>query len=231
MPAADPADAVGVLCALPGELGGLRPPSAASARTVQGLAIHELELAGVRVLACVAGVGKVRAAHAASVLVGAGARRALLVVGTCGGLRRGLEPGALIHCTVAAQVDLAVREDREVPSDSALRAAWEAVAPGASGWFLTADRPVLSPWRRLRLARAYAGPCAADMETAAAASVARAAGVPWAALRAVTDGAALFGAREFLRHYPTQAGRAADTVGRLAASGAFRSVAPRRDAR
>ena len=81
-----------------------------------------------------------------------------------------------------------------------------------AGWFLTADRPVLSLWRRLRLARAFAGPAVADMETAAVAAVASAAGVPWAALRAVTDGATGLGAASFQLHYPRQAGRAADTV-------------------
>lgn len=215
----------GVVCALPEELGTLRQRARAT-RHFQGFELHEIELARVPILAVVSGVGKVRAAHAASALVAAGARRALLVVGTCGGLKRALVPGALVHCTVAAQVDLAVREGREVPSDPGLRAAWGAVAPGFEGWFLTADRPVLSPWRRLRLARAFAGPCVADMETAAVAGVARAAGVPWASLRAVTDRATFLGAREFRRHYPTCAGLAADTVERLVASETFRSVAP-----
>jgi nucleoside phosphorylase len=140
-----------------------------------------------------------------------------LVVGTCGGLRQNLCPGTLVHCTRAAQVDLAVRAGREIDSDPALRAAWRAVAPGEEGWFLTADRPVLSIWRRLRLARAFAGPCVAEMETAAAAVVAQGAGVPWAALRAVTDRATLGGAAAFRIHFQTQAARAADTVGALLA--------------
>jgi adenosylhomocysteine nucleosidase len=218
--------AVGVVCALPGELGSLRQ-RATGRRVSQGFELLELDLGGVHVLACVSGVGKVRAAHAAAALVAAGAGRALLVVGTCGGLRRALAPGTLVHCTVAAQVDLAVRDGREVPSDPGLRAAWVVIAPGAEGWFLTADRPVLSPWRRLRLARAFAGPCVAEMETAAVASVARAAGIPWAGLRAVTDRATFREAREFRQHYPTCAGLAADTVERLVTSDAFGSVAPR----
>jgi nucleoside phosphorylase len=53
------------------------------------------------------------------------------------------------------------------------------------------------------------------METAAVAVVARAAGLPWAALRAVTDGASWLGPAAFRRHYPTQAGRAADTLAAL----------------
>jgi adenosylhomocysteine nucleosidase len=173
----------------------------------------------------VSGVGKVRAAQAASLLISHGVRRGILVVGVCGGLRQSLVPGTLVHCTRAAQTDFGVRADREVQSDPILRAAWRAVVPGVEGWFLTADRPVLSLWRRLRLARAFLGPCVADMETAAAAAVASRAGVPWAALRAVTDqatGGALAG---FKRHYPSQAGRCADTV-----PGLLRGLVPPRGA-
>src|SRR6185503_7841307 len=104
------------------------------------------------------------------------------------------------------------RHAREITADASLRAAWRSVAPGVEGWFLTADRPVLSLWRRLRLARAFAGPCVADMETAAAAAVAHSAGVPWAGLRAVTDRATLAGAAAFHLNFEAQAGRAADTV-------------------
>lgn len=199
-----------VLCALPEELGGLRERASAEHRR-HGVTLLELDLDGRAVLACAGGVGKVRAAHAAALLLAEGAGR-LLVVGTCGGLRRHLGPGALVHCERAAQTDLAVREGREAAPDPALAAAWRVEVPGHQGWFLTADRPVISVWRRLRLARAFAGDCVADMETAAAAAVAVAAGVPWAALRAVTDRASHLTAASFQHHYPVQAGRAADTV-------------------
>lgn len=202
---------VGILCALPEELGSLRE-HARSTRTRAGLAILELEIEGQPALACVSGVGKVMAARAASLLCAEGVERALLVVGTCGGLRSGLGPGALVHCTTAAQVDLAHRHLREVQADARLRAAWQKVLPGEEGWFLTADRPVLSLWRRLRLARAFAGPCVAEMETAAAAAVAQSAGVPWAALRAVTDRASFGGGASFRLHFGSQAPRAADSI-------------------
>lgn len=203
--------AVGILCALPEELGGLRE-HARRTRTRAGLEILELDLEGRTALACVAGVGKVMAARAATLLLAEGVERALLVVGTCGGLRQGLGPGTLVHCTIAAQVDLAHRHLREVPADAGLRQAWRRVLPGPEGWFLTADRPVLSLWRRLRLARAFAGPCVAEMETAAAAAVASAGGVRWAALRAVTDRATLGGGASFRLHFGSQAPRAADSV-------------------
>jgi adenosylhomocysteine nucleosidase len=204
-------DAIGILCALPEELGGLTGRQV-GLRRHHGLELLELDLDGVSALACVGGVGKVLAARAATALVAEGAGRALLVVGVCGGLKRGLRAGDLVHCTRAVQADLAVRAQRESEPAERLLEAWSASSPGRRGWFLTADRPALSLWRRLRLARAYAGACVADMETAAAAAVADRSGVPWAALRAVTDGLWPGGTLAFPRHFSAQAGRAADTV-------------------
>src|SRR5262245_44309769 len=144
----------GVLAALPEELGGLSA-LATERRNRIGLEILSFDLRGFRVLACVSGIGKVLAARAAAALLAEGVDRALLVVGTCGGLRQSLVPGTLLHCTTAAQVDLAHRRSREVPADPAIRAVWRSVAPGPEGWFLTADRPVLSLVKRIRLAQAF----------------------------------------------------------------------------
>lgn len=218
--------AVLVLCALDAELGSLRS-AVCDRRHVQGLEILEIDVHGRLVRACVGGIGKVRAAHAAAVLLAAGPARALLVVGTCGGLSRGLVPGTLVHATSAIQTDLGVRDGRENSSDPDLRAAWIRAASGVEARFLTADRPVFSPWRRLRLARAFPGPCAAEMETAAAAAVAERAGVPWASARTVTDRASLFALRELRTHFETCAGLAADTVANLVASEGFLALASR----
>lgn len=216
---------------MPEELGSLRQRARGPARFVQGLELLDLELGATaavgaepgdvrssaphRALAVVSGIGKVAAARAATILIEHGARRALLVVGTCGGLTRDLAPGTLVHAARAIQVDFAVRAGREFDSDAAWRSAWMHVAPGKEGRVLTADQPVVTFWRRRKLLRAYAGPCVADMETAAVASVASAAGVPWAALRAVTDACDARTRTVFAHHYPTQAGRAADTVSAL----------------
>ena len=202
---------MGVLAALEEELAPLLARATAR-RELQGLAFHEAREGPVPLRLCVAGIGKVRAARAAALLLADGPLCALLVVGVAGGLVRSLAPGALVHCTRAVQADLAVREGRVVEASGDLRRLWRRVAPGEEGWFLTADRPVLSPWRRLRLARAFAGPCVADMETAAAGAVAQLAGTPWAALRAVSDRAGFGGGAEFRRFFPAQAGRAAATV-------------------
>jgi adenosylhomocysteine nucleosidase len=216
-PPAHAGAAFGVLCALPEELGPLADLPA-ERQLLAGVELRRLELAGSSTLAAVGGVGKARAAQAAAALIAAGAVRGLLVVGVAGALSQALAPGELVHCTRAVQADLAVRHDREFEPDAGLLAAWSALVPGSSGWFLTADRPVLSRWRRWRLRRAFRGPCVADMETAAAAAVATSAGVPWAALRAVTDRATEGALLDFKKHFPAQAGRAASTVSALLAA-------------
>lgn len=206
---------IGILAALPEELAPLarwNSTGAEPAEVVWGLPLYELELGAFRLVACVGGVGKVNAARATSLLLQRGMDRALLVVGVCGALVRGLGPGDLVHTTRAIQADLALRGEREVEADPALRAAWRAAAPGEEAPTLTADRPALSPWRRLRLARSFRGACAIDMETAAAARVATAAGVPFAALRAVTDGLWRGGSLAFRRHFASQAPRAAESL-------------------
>lgn len=202
---------IGVLCALPAELGTLAE-RVVDRRRSSGLEILELDVAGERVLACVAGVGKVAAARAAALLLARGADAGLLVVGTCGSLGRRHGVGALIHCHTAFQVDLSVREGRSVEADATWRGAWRTVVEGPEAWFLTADRPVTGLWRRRRLSRAFPGPAVVDMETAAVGVVASAAGLPWAALRVVTDQAGPLTPASFARNYPTWAGRPADTL-------------------
>lgn len=200
---------IGLLAALPGELGSHLEGDEGELRA--GVRVLPRRIGEVSVLAAVSGVGKVAAAHAAGVLLGEGVR-GFLVVGTCGALSRGLSPGDLVHCSGAFQVDLAVREGRQVAPEPSWVEAWQGVAPGAEGWFLTADRPVVTPWRRLRLARAFRGPCVAEMETGAVGAVATAAGVPWAALRVVTDMAGPGTGLRFRQNYPTMGGRPADTL-------------------
>jgi len=120
--------------------------------------------------------------------------------------------GDVVHCKEAVQADSAVAEDRSYAADPGLLAAWRASAPGQVGWFLTADRPVLNPFRRSRLAWAFRGVAVADMETAAVAAVAARAGVPWAAMRVVSDLAGFGAGRSFRRHFSHLAGQAADTL-------------------
>ncbi len=203
-------DPIGILCALPRELGSLRDMSHASF-TRQGLEFRELDFDGVPAVACVGGVGKVFAARAAA-LLGECAPRGLLVVGVCGGLRRSLVPGTFVHCHKAVQRDAWPGEGHTSQPDPELFSAWKRATPGVPATFLTADRAVFSPLRSIAVTRGHVGPCVADMETAAAAAVAVAAERPWAALRVVTDQPSFFDSGAFQRNYEREAGRAANTI-------------------
>ena len=214
MPPTSPST-LGILCALPGELGALGERRVAE-RTVLGVLVLELDLNGVRALAVVSGVGKDRAAHAAAALIAAGVDRALFVVGTCGALVRGLAPGDLVHATSALEFSSGTRHDLESAADLSLRSAWRSIAHGPEARFFTVDVAVMSPWRRFRLARSRPGQAVVEMETAAAARVAQAAGIPWAGLRAVTDRAGFGAGKSFQTHFRAQGGRAADTLPALA---------------
>ena len=204
---------VGLLCALPRELGELRDRTRAR-EEYQGLEFLELELSGVRAVACVGGVGKVMAARAAALLLDR-APRGLLVVGVCGGLRKELVPGTFVHCERAVQRDLWGGSGRETRATASWRGAWRDAAPGVEGTFLTADRAVFSPLRSWGVTRGYRELCVVDMETAAAGAVASAADKPWAALRVVSDQPSFRDRGAFQRNYPEQAGKAANTLEKL----------------
>lgn len=202
---------IGIVAALAEELAPLE--RFVVARRVEcGLEVCELDIDGVAARACVTGVGKVMASKAAMLLVARERVGELLMVGVCGGLSPQLVPGTLVHCLRAVQSDLWVRPGRETEADSELREAWREVVPAVSATFVTADRAVFNPLRGWRLRRGFGGPLVCDMETAAVAAVAYSAGLPWAALRAVTDQPSFVDFGAFRRHFPVQAGRAAETV-------------------
>ena len=203
--------ALGLICALSGELGpwaGRGEPLADPG----GVSLRRITEEEQELFTCVSGVGKVAAARGAEALLRAGATRGLLVVGTCGALTQGLEIGDLVHCERAVQADLGLEGGHEVRPGRDLLEAWEALVEGPRCDYLTADRAVMSPWRRLRARRWIQGAAVADMETAAIGAVSEAWGIPWAALRAVTDRAGWGSERSFKKRYPVEAGRAADTV-------------------
>ena len=208
---------VGVLAALPSELGWLRAPAREDPAHIDStpvdasnafderagqpcprgvsLSCHRVPGGGPELLAAVGGVGKVRAAMTASTLIERGARM-LLVVGTCGALSARDLVGDLILADEAVQWDLSVRAGRRLAADTTLSQAWLQAAPRARhGVLLTADHPVLGHGaRRRRRRHALRGlelpassVLAAEMETAAVGAVATAHGIPWAALRVISD--------------------------------------------
>jgi adenosylhomocysteine nucleosidase len=140
-------------------------------------------LAGPGVELVCSGMGAAAAARAAESLLGRAAPpRALVAVGFCGALDPALRAGDL----VAAERVLDERGGEALPADPALLAA----APGRRGTLVSAVRLVRAPAGRARLRALDGGRAlAVDLESAALARAAAAAGVPFLALRAVTDAA------------------------------------------
>ncbi|MGE0026404.1 MAG: hypothetical protein AB7O78_07730 [Thermoleophilia bacterium] len=133
-------------------------------------------LAGVaddRLRLHLAGIGADSAALTAAEAL-AGDPEALISAGFCGALADDLRVGDL----VAADVVVDERTGDRFAADPPLLAA----APGRRGTMVSAERVVRTPADRARL-----DGLAVDMESAALARAAQAAGVPFLALRAVTD--------------------------------------------
>lgn len=132
------------------------------------------------------GPGPAPAAEAARTLVGEGCQ-ALLSFGIAGGLDPALGPGDVV---VADQV--VAPGGARYPTDAAWRNGLTALLGGQSALsapLAGSDRVVMEPAAKGRLFE-ETGAVAVDMESHAVAEVAAAAGVPFLALRAVSDTAA-----------------------------------------
>lgn len=166
-------------------------------------------LAGQPVLIAWAGAGSAGAAAAAGVLLQRGAE-ALLAVGFAGALSPALRPGDLLAAT-----EVTGPEGGRWPADAGWLAAFERISGATDGCLteassaiigvpdhprgtshpslhlgglVTAPRVVAAASEKRRM-REQTGALAVDMESAAVARCAAAAGVPMVALRAITDAA------------------------------------------
>jgi nucleoside phosphorylase len=172
--------AILVVAAMPEELAPLRA------------ALPQPSLTSSLILA-VTGDGERRAGAAAAALIAETGARALIAVGVAGALSDGLEPG---HLVVARRV---VREagDGVLDADGRLWAAAAHAAEARPGIAVSAARladSAAEKRRLLELARARGGgapdaglAAVVDLESAAYAGAAAAAGIPWLVLRAVSD--------------------------------------------
>ena len=158
-------------------------------------ALRRLERPGVELH--LAGMGAAAAARAGAAIA-AGRPRALLAVGFCGAL----DPSLRVGDVVAAERVLDEVTGDGFAADPALLAA----APGRRGVLVSARHIARAPGDRARLHGT-----AVDLESAALARAAAAAGVPFLALRAVTDTTRhrlpdferMIGGGEGLRAWPT----------------------------
>jgi adenosylhomocysteine nucleosidase len=135
-----------------------------------------------------AGVGRIRAAEGARLLIRRFSPQALASFGFAGGLAPGLAQGALIIATEVVYEGSSrtvVAANRDLVEQ--LQAAADAEElPVRQGRLVTSQHLVADPAAKAAL-RARSGASAVDMETAGIAEVAHAAGLPWVAVRAIVD--------------------------------------------
>jgi adenosylhomocysteine nucleosidase len=137
-----------------------------------------------------AGVGRIRAAEAARLLIRRFSPLALASFGFAGGLIPDLARGALVIGT--AVVDEAVSGKLTAANrdlvEQFLAAATAEDLPVRQGILVTSRHIVANPNAKTELSL-RSGACAVDMETAGIVEVADEAGLPWVAVRAIVDGA------------------------------------------
>jgi adenosylhomocysteine nucleosidase len=182
---------IGIVVALPHEI----PTGFVRTETGERLMPRTLTLyrhvtTAARLMAVQAGVGQARAAEGARLLVRCFSPAILVSFGFAGGLDPRLVRGTLVigSALVSENASLAV-----AVADQALIAGFLAVAeaegiPAQRGAIVTTQRLVADTASKAAL-RAKSGACAVDMETAGIVEVAREAGLPWLAVRAIVDSA------------------------------------------
>jgi adenosylhomocysteine nucleosidase len=200
---------VAILVALEVEARALVRHLSRSTMSSPHLSVWEGVLDGARVVLVITGIGKVAAALAAQFVCDVFNPQCLVAVGLAGATRSDGQPGELIVASGALQHDVDARPlakgkgtipslgMRIIPADpnwsEKVRQATARVVDKPemvrSGVVLTGDQIVSSREVRDRLLSDFPEGVCLDMETAAVAQVAHQNGVPWAALRMISDAA------------------------------------------
>jgi adenosylhomocysteine nucleosidase len=182
---------IGLVVALPCEIPAgfvrIAPPKRLRPRT---FAVYRSVLGAGQHVAVQAGVGRIRAAEAARLLIRCFSPLALASFGFAGGLTPELARGALVIGTAVvdeiASGNLPVA-NRDLAEQFRAAAAAENLLV-RQGILVTSRHLVANPTAKTELSL-RSGACAVDMETAGIVEVAHEAGLPWVAIRAIVDGA------------------------------------------
>jgi adenosylhomocysteine nucleosidase len=181
---------VGLVVALPRELptGFSRSHDYRERVGSQPFPVYRYKTALGRLTVVQTGVGQRRAARGARWLVQQFSPCALVSVGFAGGLNPRLTRGTLVIATalVADNSSALVDEAHRNLIDRFQTAAEAEELPVQQGPIVTTEHVVADAASKAAFWR-QGGACAVDMETAGVVQVAREAGLPWGALRAIVD--------------------------------------------
>lgn len=188
---------IGIVTGMPQELAAFAPGAESRIETVGGVHLRTLDWAGHRVTMACAGIGKVAAATAATLLQARGAEW-LVVIGTAAAI--GDAPAQAWAISHAVQHDYGARRPNGFGRYTAgtIPVGPERIAPFAAAplpgpalpaaRIASGDMFVESSAHAVEIAAAL--DCRLiDMETAAVAQVALLTGLPWSAIKATTDAA------------------------------------------
>jgi adenosylhomocysteine nucleosidase len=233
-----PSAPLGLLCAMAEEIAAFGETFRINASyEIAGFRFLAGELDGARVVMAETGIGKVNAALAAGLMAARFDARGLMVTGVAGALAPDLRTGDWVVADRLIQHDYGAMIDRRlvryqpgVPPlpgfaqthgyglDADLRAnIHKALAGNAAprfGTILSGDT-FLNCGETREALFGETGALAIDMESAAVAQVAERFGLPWVALRAISDGADGDSADDFARFVHDAARHAAACVRRL----------------
>ena len=196
---------IGIIGAMQIEIDGLRAAmTEVETEQLSGVTFTKGKLCGVDVVCAVCGVGKVFAAIAAQTMILRYNPRALLNTGVAGGLAEGLVVGDVVVADGVVQHDMDTSPLGDpvgllsginvvkIPTDGHLRAALVkaseqvGLAPHV-GTVATGDQFIASDAQKDRI-RAQFGAAACEMEGGSIGHVSFVNGVPFAVLRAISDG-------------------------------------------
>jgi adenosylhomocysteine nucleosidase len=165
---------VGVLAPMKSELRPVVRAFGLQPAQIGGVSVHRGTIGNADVVATTTGIGTALATSATESLLGLGEFDHVMVVGIAGGVGPSVAIGDLVIPEIVVDGTTG-NEYRPAPIDG----------PTARGSIVTSDDFIVDP-DRLTLLIAQ-GVIAVDMETGSVAAVCAARGVPWSAVRAISD--------------------------------------------
>lgn len=218
---------IGIVTGLAEEAGALAP-GLGEVIVIDGLSVRRVSIAGVSVAIACAGIGKVAAATAATVLATRLDATLLMVVGTAGALADDIGgapywlSGAIQHDYGAARADRFAHYDAGAwpigdESVTAFKALSQPEALGLAEAVIASGDCFVECGVRASTIRDALGASLVDMETAAVAQVAAILRLPWCAIKAATDEADADSAGDFHANLAATARRAAEAAERAVA--------------